>query len=254
MSVATLAGILDRPQIPWFKAPAWFHRLGAAGQQLFGEYLWFATRFGKDPIKVTDWQMAQACGRGLRWVQKALRQLLDLVVDDQPVPIIGRYTAYGRKDQAGRVIEIVITPDLAAPKPRARPTPAAKSKAKDPGKPAASQTPNVGPAKPTTPEQLGGAAATHAETDRINHPEENLSPEEQAEAAANGAAFATYWLDRAKKKLAAEEATKAARAGRGPSVKRTPEELRAQLDSLKHPQQHPSDPAGPEVPAPGEGS
>lgn len=104
--------------------PKYFWRIGQAGQQLFIE-LWFKFGFKKDKWRIPDWKLAEMCGRSLRWVQKALRQLLDAVDDDGvSCPLIGRYRIYGHRDQSGRVIEIIV--DFREPKAKAEP----KGKAK----------------------------------------------------------------------------------------------------------------------------
>jgi DNA-binding Lrp family transcriptional regulator len=72
---------------------------------------------------VTDWMLAEMCGWGLRWVQKALKLLQDMGV-------ITRYYVYGRIGEAGRVVEIVI--NLAAkaePKRAAKAEPASRQPA-----------------------------------------------------------------------------------------------------------------------------
>ena len=86
--------------------------------------LWFQMGFKPDKWRIPDWKLAEMCGRSLRWVQKALRQLLDAVdADGEPCPLIGRYRIYGRRDEAGRVIEIIIDFAEAKKGPGPKPTP-----------------------------------------------------------------------------------------------------------------------------------
>jgi hypothetical protein len=102
-----------------------FWRLGQAGQQLY-DVLWVATGFGSYPIKIRDWELAKLCGRGLRWVQKALKQLADRTRDNVADPIIGRFRVYGHKEDSGRCIEIIDKDALPDPKPDPKPKGPAK--------------------------------------------------------------------------------------------------------------------------------
>jgi hypothetical protein len=121
------------PKLPDVKeffaqVPRWFWRIGQAGQQFFIE-LWFKMGFKKDKIRITDWQVAEMCGRSLRWAQKAIRQLLDFMLDDEtPFPLINRYRVYGRRNESGRIIEIIV--DFRDPKAKAEPKGKAKAGSK----------------------------------------------------------------------------------------------------------------------------
>lgn len=157
-STASPKSLLSMPKLPdarecFAKIPRWFWKIGQAGQQLFIE-LWFKMGFKKDKVRFPDWKLAEMCGRSLRWVQKALRQLLDAVdADGNPCPLIGRYRIYGHRDESGRVIEIVIDFAEPAPKPKAAPKPGKARPGPAPGP----------PSKPTSPEHLAAAAAANAE-------------------------------------------------------------------------------------------
>jgi hypothetical protein len=158
MSLTSAAALpFPIPGVRFAKVFPHFDELGAAGQRLW-MFLWDQTRFGTVPARVTDREMAQACGRGIRWVQKAMRQLLDLEEDGVPTPVIDRSRQYGPRHLAGRVIQIII--DFA--KPADKP-PQTKARAK-----ATAKTSNPAPAKTPTPPPP---------------PEPELSPEEAHQAA-----------------------------------------------------------------------
>jgi hypothetical protein len=145
------------PGVRFAKVFPRFDELGAAGQRLW-MFLWDKTRFGTVPARVTDREMAQACGREIRWVQKALAQLLNLEEDGVPTPVIDRFRQYGPRHLAGRVIQIIV--DFA--KPADKPT-QTKARAK-----ATARTSNPAPAQPATPPPP---------------PEPTLTPEEARQAA-----------------------------------------------------------------------
>jgi hypothetical protein len=163
MSLSSATG-LPTPGVAYRLVIPEFDELGAAGQRLW-LYLWQATRFGKAPVRLTDCEIAQACGRGLRWAQKALHQLLhfkpaDSKPEDPEIPLIDRFRQYGPRHIAGRVIQIII--------PFKPPKHAANGKANDKTKPAGTTAPkpqptaNPTPAQPEPPddpEQLRKAAA-----------------------------------------------------------------------------------------------
>ena len=204
------------------KVPRWFWRIGKAGQRLFLE-LWFRLGFKPGHMRVTDWQIAGWCGMDLRWAQKALRQLLDVVVEGVARPLIRRYKVYGRRDVAGRVVEIIVDfvgpaedeDDGEATRP-ARPAAGRRPKRRD-------LVPNVPEPTPPTPEQLAAAAAAQA---AANAPAPEPSPEE----AKKGRDFFDVFLRRSREKAAGKAQ---AAAGRPPAPKLTPEELRAQIAARK---------------------
>ena len=77
------------------KVPRWFWDIPQAGQQLFIE-LWFRGGFKARKMRPTDRTISGWCGRSMRWVQKAIRQLLDVVVEggrvslaDEPQTLAG---------------------------------------------------------------------------------------------------------------------------------------------------------------------
>jgi hypothetical protein len=157
-----------------------FDQLGAAGQRLW-IYLWEKTAFGTRPARLTDREIAHACGRGIRWVQKALAQLLDFEDDGLPTPVIDRFRQYGPRHLAGRVIQILV--DFAKPA-EAPPVKRAEAKAK-------AKTPNPAPPKPAappppsepkpTPEQARQAADhLRAEIARIKAQDDALRAQERA--------------------------------------------------------------------------
>jgi hypothetical protein len=160
MSLTAAATALPDPGVAYRLVIPEFDELGAAGQRLW-LYLWEATRFGKTTARLTDGEIAKACGRGRRWVQKALSQLLnfrpvDADPDEPPIPLIDRFREYGPREVAGRVIRIVVRftspkakeKDKATPRTKPAPTPA--------------RPPQPSPAAdepPEDPEQLRRAAA-----------------------------------------------------------------------------------------------
>ena len=88
-----------------------FDELPKCGQRLF-IFLYHATNFATETVRVTDAQIAAMCHRSRSWVQKALAAICDRVVttsdgEEYDAPIARRYRAYGSRDKAGRVIEIV---------------------------------------------------------------------------------------------------------------------------------------------------
>ena len=166
MSLTAAAAIpCPNPGVRFAKAFPRFDELGAAGQRLW-LYLWEKTAFGTRPVRLTDAEIAQACGRGIRWVQKALAQLLDLEQDGEPTPAIDRFRQYGPRHIAGRVIQIIVDfarpaetppPTTTTTRPRPRPRPAATTRPDAPP-PAIAATPPP-PAEPRpTPEQARQAA------------------------------------------------------------------------------------------------
>jgi pyruvate/2-oxoglutarate dehydrogenase complex dihydrolipoamide acyltransferase (E2) component len=160
-----------------------FDELGAAGQRLW-IYLWEKTAFGTRPARLTDREIAEACGRGIRWVQKALAQLLDLEEDGVPTPAIDRFRQYGPRHLAGRVIQIIV--DFAKPaenpaatraKPRPKPTAPARAPAPPPT-PAAPPTPAE--PRPTPEEARRAAVHLRGEIARIKAETDALRAAEQA--------------------------------------------------------------------------
>ena len=153
MSLSLAADIpFPTPGVRFAKVFPRFDELGAAGQRLW-QFLWEKTRFGTVAARVTDREIAQACGRGVRWVQKALRQLLDFQEDGTPTPVIDRFRQYGPRHLAGRVIQIIVDFAKPAETPAAtRPRAAAPARPINPP-PATRATPPP-PAEPTpTPEE-----------------------------------------------------------------------------------------------------
>jgi hypothetical protein len=184
----------------WGKIPRWFWRLGQAGQQLFIE-LWFKLGFRAGRLRITDRQIAEMCGRGIRWAQKALRQLLDAIVDGVPRPLIARYRAYGPRDDAGRLVEIIV--DFVGPEPRAK------------GRPAEA------PPTPTTAPQAPPARAPEP-------PEPPEPTPEEAEQARR------LFEESARRSRAAREAREQKEKARvAPAPKLTPDQVRAQLDLIR---------------------
>src|SRR5262249_30656503 len=107
--ITTVAAALPipTPRVRFAKVFPRFDELGAAGQRLWIS-LWEKTAFGTRPARLTDREIALACGRGIRWVQKALAQLLHLEDDGVPTPVIDRFRQYGPRHLAGRVIQIIV--------------------------------------------------------------------------------------------------------------------------------------------------
>ena len=147
------------------------------------------TGFGTRPVRITDSEIAQACGRGIRWVQKALAQLLDLEEDGVPTPVIDRFRQYGPRHIAGRVIQIILQfAGPAEPQPRAKATarPAAKANATvgPPAAPGATPTPPPDDQPPPSPEQAREAAAwLRAEMARLTAQTDDRRPDEPARGA-----------------------------------------------------------------------
>jgi hypothetical protein len=184
MSPTTVAATLPilTPGVRFAKVFPRFDELGAAGQRLW-QFLWDKTRFGTVTARVTDREMAQACGRGIRWVQKALRQLLDFEEDGTPTPVIDRFRQYGPRHLAGRVIQIIVdfarpaeTPAVTKPRPKAPAT------AKPPTPPPPTPAMPPPPAEPTpTPEEARRAAdRLRADIARIKAEADALRAQEQA--------------------------------------------------------------------------
>jgi hypothetical protein len=132
---ATSAIPFPTPGVLFAKVFPRFDELGAAGQRLW-IYLWEKTGFGSRPARVTDRELAAACGRGIRWVQKALAQLLNLEEDGVPTPVIDRFRQYGPRHLAGRVIQIIVRfAGPAEPQPRAEATNRTATKPADTARP-----------------------------------------------------------------------------------------------------------------------
>jgi hypothetical protein len=178
MSLTTAAAALpiQIPGVRFAKVFTRFDELGAAGQRLW-IFLWEKTAFGTRTARLTDREIALACGRGIRWVQKAIAQLLNFEEDGTPTPLIDRFRQYGPRHLAGRVIQILV--DFA--KPADTPT-VAKAKPK---------TPNPAPPRPTTPpppaepkltpeEARQAADWLRAEIDRIKAQDDAPRPPERA--------------------------------------------------------------------------
>jgi hypothetical protein len=214
MSVTAASAIpipIPTPGVYFAKVFPRFDELGAAGQRLW-MFLWEKTRYGTRPVRITDPEIATACGRSVRWVQKALAQLLNLMEDGVPTPVIDRFREYGPRHLAGRVIQIIVQfAAPAEPQPRAMaPTRAGAKAAAAAGTPAATRaTPPPPPddEPPPSPELAREAVATLraemarmiAETDSANAQEpapgaDSRRPEPRATAPALPAA-----LDRSKK-------------------------------------------------------
>jgi hypothetical protein len=177
------------PGLPFAKVFSRFDELGAAGQRVW-IFLWEKTGFGTRPVRITDREIAEACDRGIRWVQKGLAQLLNFVEDGVPTPVIDRFRQYGPRELAGRVIQIIVRfAGPAEPQPSAKATtrPAARAAATA-GTTAATRVmpppPNDEP--PPSPEQAREAVATlRAEMARTMAQTDDARPEEPAPGAAS---------------------------------------------------------------------
>lgn len=169
-----------------------FDELPQAAQRLW-IHLWDITRFGEKPVHDTDREIAAACGRGMRWVQKALSQLLGLATDGEPTPMIDKEKKYGPRDVAGRWIRIAV-PFL---KPRA------KGKVAPPLAAPQADGPSAAPI-PAPPEEPPGEPMPEGVSFK-----EYLAQARAAAAASAPAAPASGKLDDAARAIAAELARKA---------------------------------------------
>jgi hypothetical protein len=117
MSVA----VLTLPKLPERKAPFGkinldldefgFDELPKCGQRLI-IFLYKATNFATEPVRLTSAQIAAMCHRSRSWVEKAIAAICDRVVETadgekHDAPIARRYRVYGTRDKAGRVLEFV---------------------------------------------------------------------------------------------------------------------------------------------------
>ncbi len=220
----SLAAAIPTPEASelFAKAPRWFWKIGQAGQQLFLE-LWFRMGFKKGRMRVTDRELAEWCGRGIRWAQKALRQLLDAMIEGVPFPLIDRFRVYGNRNESGRVIEIVI--DFARPEPKAATATPKAATATAPRKPSA-PIPNIPPIPPTSPDHLVAAARTNAAAAETPHDE--LTPEQVAETERILAESRRRREAEARADAQAEER----RAGRESAARHSREELLDQIKAL----------------------
>lgn len=187
MSLTSAAALpIPIPGVRFAKVFPRFDELGAAGQRLW-MFLWDKTRFGTVPARVTDREIAQACGRGIRWVQKALRQLLDLQEDGVPTPVIDRSRQYGPRHLAGRVIQIIV--DFAKPvdkPPQTKARAKATAKTSNPAT-AKTATPPPPPEPKLSPEEAHQAAQwLRAEIARANAEDHALRAKERARKATEG--------------------------------------------------------------------
>lgn len=191
MSVIAASAIpIPTPGLRFAKVFPRFDELPAAAQRLW-IYLWEKTGFGTRPIRITDRELAKACGRGIRWVQKAMAQLLNLVEDGVPTPVIDRFRQYGPRELAGRVIQIIVRfAGQAEPQPSAEATtrPGAKAAAIA-GTPAATKAMSTTPPDdepPTSPELAREAISTlRAEMARIMAETDSANAQEPAPGAAS---------------------------------------------------------------------
>ena len=180
--------LIPPPGVRFAKVFPRFDELGAAGQRLW-MFLWEKTGFGTRPARITDREIADACGRGIRWVQKGLAQLLNLMEDGVPTPVIDRFRQYGPRHLAGRVIQIIVQfAAPAEPRPRAEATtrPAAKAAATagPPADPGATPPPQPDDQPPPSPEQAREAAAwLRAEMARLTAQADAPRPDEPARGA-----------------------------------------------------------------------
>lgn len=208
--------------VPWFKAPyLGFHGWARAARRVW-EWLLRPSHGGARQFRVRDWELAKALGVGRRCVQAALFFL------EHVVGVIRRWRSYGHG--GGRVIEITV--DLAGPSERSPASAAttAAASASSPRKRA--PVPNVPAIPETTPEQLAAAAAAQAGQEL---------PEPTAEEAESARAWFRGFVDGSRRA-----------APREPGLKRTQEELEAQLESLRArraaevgpPPDHPPEPGG----------
>ena len=143
MSITTAAAALpaiEVPGRPFAQVERDLHAMGGsfdqmrkAGQRLF-LFLWQATGFGKDEVRLTDREIAEQCERCPRWVQKGLKQLLGhgLILGQDPDaetdPKIAKHFEKGPRNVAGRILEITL--EFAKPKAKDDPEPKGKSKGK----------------------------------------------------------------------------------------------------------------------------
>ena len=191
MSITSASTIpFPTPGVRFAKVFPRFDEQPAAAQRLW-IFLWEKTRFGTVPARLTDREIAQACGRGIRWVQKALAQLVNLEEDGVPMPVVDRFRQYGPRDLAGRVIQIIVRfAGPAEPQPSAKATtrPAARAAA-NAGTPAATRatpTPTPDDQPPPSPEQAREAAARlRAEMARTMAQTDDGRPEDPALGAAS---------------------------------------------------------------------
>ena len=186
MSITSASTIpFPTPGVRFAKVFPRFDELPAAAQRLW-IFLWEKTGFGTRPVRITDPEIADACGRGIRWVQKALAQLVNLEEDGVPMPVVDRFRQYGPRDLAGRVIQIIVRfAGPAEPQPSAKATtrPAARAAA-NAGTPAATRatpTPTPDDQPPPSPEQAREAAARlRAEMARTMAQTDDGRPEDPA--------------------------------------------------------------------------
>lgn len=215
--------------IPWFKAPfLGYHRWARAAQRVW-EWLLRPSHGGRRQFKIRDWELARALGVGRRCIQFALYYL------EHVAGVIRRWRTYG--PDGGRVVEVVIA--LAGPgekaggKPAENPGPGSAERKRAP-------VPNVPPIQDATPEQLAAAAAA------VEAAQAGAGlPEPTAEETAAAESWFRGFLDRSR----AHTAKRA--ASRTPGLKRSPEELRGQLDSLRARRSAAGDPPPDPPPDPG---
>jgi hypothetical protein len=148
--LAAVATILPGavPKANFWKHGDWYNQLGRAGRELL-DVIFVATRFGESEIKYRDFELAKLAGKGIRWVQKGLWQLLHQLKakdgdKEVEIPIIDRFHHYGRKEDSYRVIKI-IAPEM-LPQEKTEPAPNPSKKPRKPRRP-------VNATSPLTPEE-----------------------------------------------------------------------------------------------------
>lgn len=154
MSLTTVAASLPelpKPALPFAKVEVDFDVLGGsfdqmrkAGQRL-SLFLWIkVTNLGQEEVIITLEEMADGCGRSIRWASKAIRQLLghgQLLgqdKDDQSPPKIASRYIKGPRHACGRAIKFIIP--FAGPKKEEESEGGAKGKGKGKGKPESKAT------------------------------------------------------------------------------------------------------------------
>jgi hypothetical protein len=161
LSAAVSAALPEIPGVSFAKvtddtdAPGGsFDQLPRAAQRLY-LVLHRLTRFGTEEIRLTTEQLAEHCKRSVRWVYKAIRQLLDHKVGEREAPIIAKRFVKGPREVAGRVLALIVK----FKEPRAKAEKKAKAKARAPAAApaAAPASAPAGPGKPAAPvEDPGG--------------------------------------------------------------------------------------------------
>jgi hypothetical protein len=260
MSTIELGAVLPAvpiadPKTRWFKAPDAeddpenprdFDNWPRAARRLWKIILRRARKTRARIIFDPVWKLAELCARCERWVWKALAQLLEMGV-------IRRFWAKGREEvengkghhgEVGRATEIVI--ELAGPEAKAKPAP--KAKGKTAGKMPAATT---GALDAQRADWAKGRAEVEAEA------EAEASPAEPGPTAGPTGRF-----DWRKLTGTPPEAPRPRDPNDDPKYRAIKAEMEAKEEARRRRErqaaspsdQLPTDPAGPEVPAPESGS